>query len=385
MARLLVSVDDYVFHHNGLFYFDASTSIGMMDRYLRVFDEVSLIARVDELPELSEGYVLINQREGRISIIRIPFFRGLEVYKKVFRIRKEIKKALINCDAAVVRMPSILGILVISVLKPSKIKFALEVVADPRSTSKRIFSKIVGSSIEFILKKACQSAHGVAYVTKEYLQRLYPPATNGFTANYSSIELEENYFGSVKEYPQTKEFKIIHVSMHIKSASKGQDVLLRALKLAREAGNDVSVDFVGIGNYVAELQKLSQDLGIEDHVHFLGYVAKNDVKNLLLQSDLMVFPSVSEGMPRVVIEACALGLPCLASSVGGIPEILTSDVLFKQNDVEGFSKKLIEIMNDKEYYESLSKRNLDMSRGFSKNSLQIRRDGFYQKLKNICQ
>jgi glycosyltransferase involved in cell wall biosynthesis len=114
----------------------------------------------------------------------------------------------------------------------------------------------------------------------------------------------------------------------------------------------------------------------------LGYLGKYEVKRLLRESDLMIFPSFSEGLPRTVIEACASGLPCVASNVGGIPEILSNDVIFDPTDINGIAEKTIEILNNPEYYELLSKMNYEKSWEYHQSNLEKKRDEFYLKLKN---
>jgi glycosyltransferase involved in cell wall biosynthesis len=384
MKTLLLSIDDYVFYYKGKYYFDASTSIGMINRYLRIFDRIKLVARVEKLLFLPEGYNEIEIQNGSVNVIEIPFFKGLEVFKSFHKILPLVKNEAIHSDIAIVRMPSILGIIVIWVLRKLRIKFALEVVADPRSKSKNYYKKIIGFFFEKYLRKASFDAIGVAYVTNNYLQSLFPAKVGAFTSNYSSIELDDNYFGFPKEFPKNGKFKIIHLSLHIKSPSKGQDILLKVLKNVRDAGFDISVDFVGVGEYIGILKDLAKELGVSNYVNFLGYRSKKEVREILNSSDLMVFPSISEGMPRVIIEACALGLPCIASNVGGIPEILSKDVLFDQKDINGFSNKLIDILSSKPYYEELSKENIEMSRNFSKKNLELKRDAFYKLLKNNC-
>lgn len=67
----------------------------------------------------------------------------------------------------------------------------------------------------------------------------------------------------------------------------------------------------GVGSLEKELQQYAMDLGISHNVKFLG--RRKDVPQLLMSMDVLVFPSLYEGMPNVVIEAQATGLPCLVS------------------------------------------------------------------------
>jgi len=77
----------------------------------------------------------------------------------------------------------------------------------------------------------------------------------------------------------------------------------------------------GSGPCAAELVDLAHDLGIAEHVRFLGEV--RDIAGLLHSASLFVLPSLTEGIPLTVLEAMACGLPVVATRVGGVPEAVT--------------------------------------------------------------
>ena len=72
------------------------------------------------------------------------------------------------------------------------------------------------------------------------------------------------------------------------------------------------------------LQALAAELGIEQHVPFLGH--RNNMYDVLQALDLLVITSDHEGLPMVLLEALALGIPVVARRVGGIPEVITNNV-----------------------------------------------------------
>ena len=94
----------------------------------------------------------------------------------------------------------------------------------------------------------------------------------------------------------------------------------------------------------------------------------------------MIFPSTSEGLPRVLIEAMATGLPCLSTPVGGIPELLDDNLLFNPNDSVSFANKTAEIFSNNELYNQLSEQNYNRALEFEKNTLDKKRDEFYNYL-----
>ncbi len=101
---------------------------------------------------------------------------------------------------------------------------------------------------------------------------------------------------------------------------KGLKYLLQAKKMMKSRAELV---IVGDGPLMGELQETVKTKKIED-VHFTG--ARRDVDQIMPAADVFVLPSISEGFPITLLEAFASGLPAVATSVGGIKDLVTSDV-----------------------------------------------------------
>jgi glycosyltransferase involved in cell wall biosynthesis len=120
---------------------------------------------------------------------------------------------------------------------------------------------------------------------------------------------------------------------------KGLDLLLRALSLLDRAGWHCLI--VGDGPSRAELERQARALALEDRVRFLGFRA--DRLALLKRLDLCVLPSYIEGMPRLLLEALAAGVPCVGSRIPGIVELLEDGVTgttFRPGDAEGLARAI---------------------------------------------
>lgn len=107
--------------------------------------------------------------------------------------------------------------------------------------------------------------------------------------------------------------------------TKGQDCAIRAIQRLRKAGHDAVLYLAGDTAQAGPghkdyLRQLAARCGVEDVVHFLGW--REDVPRLLRAATMLVLPSHSEGMPRIVMEAMSLGIPVAATRVGAIPELL---------------------------------------------------------------
>lgn len=104
---------------------------------------------------------------------------------------------------------------------------------------------------------------------------------------------------------------------------KGHRVLLAALSLLRKRGSGVRVLLVGQGVLEPQLKMFVREHQLESLVTFLGN--RQDIPELLAASDVYVFPTKCEGFPLTVLEAMAMGKPCLASRIGPIEEIIERD------------------------------------------------------------
>ena len=101
---------------------------------------------------------------------------------------------------------------------------------------------------------------------------------------------------------------------------KAHDDFLRAARLILERQPDARFIIVGDGPLQCDLRRLAEQLGIEAQVAFLG--SRTDVYDFIAAMDVFVLPSLSEGMPMALLEAMTLGTPVVATSVGGVPEIV---------------------------------------------------------------
>ena len=78
----------------------------------------------------------------------------------------------------------------------------------------------------------------------------------------------------------------------------------------------------------------------------------------------------------------AMGLPCIGTNVGGIPELLEQDVLVEKNNAEKLALKISSILQDESFYNKQSKRNLEETQQYLQENLDKKRVEFYEYLKN---
>jgi radical SAM protein with 4Fe4S-binding SPASM domain len=148
---------------------------------------------------------------------------------------------------------------------------------------------------------------------------------------------------------------------------KGQDNLLLAAREVLKSHPETLFLIAGEGGERPRLEQLSEHLGLGQNVRFAGQV--NDVPSLLAATDILCHPSLADGLPNAVVEAMAMGLPVVASSVGGIPEVIedqVSGLLVPPHDIKATSNALVKLLDEAETATRLGQRAAnEIKSGFS--------------------
>lgn len=126
---------------------------------------------------------------------------------------------------------------------------------------------------------------------------------------------------------------------------KGTDLLIQAVARLRADGKPITLTLAGDGEETEALKALVKRLNIGDAVRFIGHVK---ARYGFSKGKVLVVPSRGDSMPYVVIEAAAAGIPMIAASVGGIPEILGphTDGLFVANSVGAMADAIETALGD---------------------------------------
>lgn len=129
--------------------------------------------------------------------------------------------------------------------------------------------------------------------------------------------------------------------------NKGPQYLVEAAPSILHDFDHVEFLIVGDGPMLEQLQERVRSLGAERHFRFMGLVP--NVSEFMQKVDILVRPSLTDGMPLTVLEAMACGVPCVASKVGGTPEILTdggTGFLVEPKNIEQLSSRISALLSD---------------------------------------
>ena len=147
------------------------------------------------------------------------------------------------------------------------------------------------------------------------------------------------------------------------NANKNNGVIISAMEKLQN--KNIHYVLCGIGEKQAELQAQADRAGLHDNVHFLGY--RNDVERLYNAADCFVMPSFREGLSRSMMEAMAMGLPCVASAIRGNVDLIEDGkggYLCPSTDVDGFAQAIRNIFEDSDMREKMREHNLARIKGF---------------------
>jgi glycosyltransferase involved in cell wall biosynthesis len=369
--RVVVALENrFIKTQNGNIYSTTVCDYSFWKRYLQVFDEVIVFARVKNVPvEVTDK----SPANGPgVSFFELPSFIGpLQYIGKHFQLNKLSQKAIDLADAFILRIPGTMGTLLWKELVRRKIPYGIEVVGNSRDSydtcgTNRIFKTLTKWHFVHNQAQQCLKASAAAYVTEQYLQSLYP--SECWSTNYSSIDLPAESIVSDSQ-----------VEIKLKSLDAAFEG-----KICRKKGFKVELIFLGNGIYQNSFVKKARDLNIAEFVKFAGRVSPGQqVRQYLDNSDMFILPSLTEGLPRSLIEAMARGLPCISSNVGGIPELLEPEDMVSPGDVGLLTAKIESVLTDAARMEKMSRRNVKTAMAYRHDKLNKRRIEFHRKVKEL--
>lgn len=367
---------------------NASLRYYLWARYLEVFDEVHLMTRAQFHSEPPTGWNLVSG--PGIKAVPVPYFIGpWEFIKNYANVRKSVNGVALDAEAVILRIPCTIGTEVWGSL-PSGRPYGVEVVADSYDTFapgsiKHPLRPLFRWWFPRVLKQECAGATAAAYVTKEALQRRYP--CPNFSVGISDVQLPDEALVS-QPRPLRKVIStctLIFVGT-MAQLYKAPDVLIEAVAICVQDGLDIKLVLVGDGQYRAELEARCARLGLTQRVVFQGLLPSSEaVREQLDRADIFVLPSHQEGLPKAMVEAMARALPCIGSTVGGIPELLPPEDMVHPGDVAALASKIRELATNPERMAQMSARNLQKAKDYTDEVLSKQRNEFYHYVREMTE
>ena len=387
--KLIVTTNGRLFKNSsGEYYTGIVYEYDFFRRYFDVFEEIRLVAHVEYKEDISN---MMRVDGPGLEVFEVPFPHGkLDYIMKYSAIARQLKRSINGCDAAVLRIPDQLAFQLFPILKKNHIPIGVEVTSNSweffeKGAMKSFLRPILRRLWDFQQKNACREADATSYVTKYAIQKRYPPSNkkNTFTTSCSSVDT-----GFCK--PGKKDFGVqplknlscLHVSGSISGKAKGHKELVEAAVILKKKGRTLEINWVGSGKLDDDIEGLITAHALK--VTRLGKRSHDEVAGLMNEKDLFVFPSYREGLPRVVVEAMANGMPCVGTNIAGIAELLDRDMLVPVRDSAALAGKIEYLADNPKQLTLQSERNINTAAEYTPSVLSEKRKEFYRFIRKLA-
>jgi glycogen synthase len=182
---------------------------------------------------------------------------------------------------------------------------------------------------------------------RDLAQKSFPKKKIGVLAN--GVDLKQ--FTPPVDGRKDRSGPIRLLSLGRITSQKGIDTLLEALGSDQLRDQNWHLDLGGIGPELSKYQDLARKLGLLQKISFLGWVDRKDIRLVYDAADILVFPSRFEGMPNVVLEGVASGLPIVGTRIAGTEEIVRdgeNGFLIEVDDQQALIGRIDQLINDEQ-------------------------------------
>jgi len=380
-------VHDHFFVQSPKNIYSDKFSYPILARYLGVFDEVRVWGRVRKVLNEPENMMVSSGPNIDFSFGEdISSLRSFGGMRK--RACRYLKNMIMESDAVIVRLPSEYGMMAAALARKYNKPWAVEVVGcawDALWNYGGFNAKCYAPVAYLRMKSVVNKAPFALYVTSRFLQERYPPAKYAITTNISNVELDE-----IDRAPVDKRLKrLAHLRKSfvfgtigsLKSRSKGIETAVEALSRLSRIKPDIQFEYrvLGEGDRSPYLQ-LARKNGVADRLRFDGYLPGGaPVLEWLDGIDIYLHPSFSEGLPRALIEAMSRGCPAVGSDAGGIPELISGNLIHRAGNAQQLVDILEKLTADSRILEEEAVRNFETSISYSKSILDKKRTEFLNR------
>jgi len=369
------------------YYTSTSFHAEMWKECLEVFDEVVIADRVVYTDKVETGQKPVLA-DG-ITFFEMPSFKGaLSLGKTVPRMFWRAKKAIRQADVWHLHCPNFVSLCMWFWARYYKVPYSVElrgycaVNAIYLKLRGLKFPRFTAAFMRFLLNLELSRPLAVVGVSKSLI-RDFPPGNGCPTFAISDNRVPETSYRHARLWQNDSRSRTI-VSLGSLEAIKNPFGIIRSLHLLTQKGfTNWKFVWIGDGPLKGEAQQLADQLGLSDCVNFLGFVPWNNVFDILKRADLYLLYSLSEGLPRALLEAMACALPAIGSNVGGVSELLHENDIVPSLDDEMLADKLYEVITDPKRLTEMSRRNLNIAKSYSAEILSAQKIDFYARIKSF--
>ncbi|MCX0339647.1 glycosyltransferase [Acinetobacter radioresistens] len=376
MKDIAVCLEHRFYEYEGNLYTKLAFPYNYWKDYLTFFNRVTVIARAKSIEHLDENMVLVTG--PNVDYEPLPYYIGLKqfIFKilpliyVIFKISFKYKYFLLRTGNST----NILAFFLIILRKPYLREYPGNIeegVIGFAGNSLKI--RILAKFLHFLAKVQGKFSKANSFVS-EYCKTLYASDKPSYIfSSFKESEINKNK----QDYNVIGNFKIICVGRL--EGEKGHINLLKAVSQLDDVSK-YEIHIIGDGSQKNKLEIFARDNNLS--VIFYGSITNRDqLFSLLAKSDVFVIPSLTEGMPRALLEAMAVGLPCIGSKVGGIPEVLPNRMLYEATDLHRLKRLLEKAFVSKEFRIQAASENSDViTKLYSDEVLQAKKHEFWSQV-----
>ena len=352
----------------------------IISQYLDVFGDLTICSRT--LQDAPERYVTLAPKD--VQHIDFPDVLGKDLLQ-LWRAYRVVKNSLHDQPFVIARLPSISGLFACLLLRKQPEKLLIELVGCPFDSYWHYGSlrgKFLAPLMYILVRYCVNKAVNISYVTQKFLQNRYPTkARNVLSLSDATIHSEDGVLSKRICRIKNSSGNYIKLGMvgNYEVSYKGYDVAFKALAIlnSRHPGK-YSLSLVG-GGSETKLRAVAKEHGLADCVSFEGVKSyPQGIFDWFDGVDIFLQPSRLEGLPRALIEALSRGCTAIGSSVGGIPELLTSEFLIQPHDFRRLAG-LVEGLSDKAKSIQVSEQNFQHAKQYDSSIVFSKRREFLMR------
>lgn len=247
-----------------------------------------------------------------------------------------------------------------------------------------LFYKFSSPFARFLIRNVLRRVDRIALLSRK-IKRIMSKfiLENRLSVLPSSVRISD--FSEEKRMLETLDDDLIHI-LFIGGADpfrKGLMDIVKSIPLVVKEYDNVSFILTG-GKNVKKVQPQCKKIGIGKYVNFWGWIKEEDKIQLYNSADILLLPSYNEGLPYVIIEALAAGLPIISTTIGGIPEVVKNGVngfLIQPGNYRALAEKIVILAKNKSLRDAMSKSNLEKAwKDYSLEMLIGKITGIYKEL-----
>ncbi len=347
------------------------------------FAEVMILTRVLPAGAIPQG---ARPADGPgITYVALPEWRSWKAPLQLNRLYKKAAAAVSECQAAVIHSPSLEAELAFYCArkygKPLSVECRGEQSLSPQYWKSRgvLLADLLAKYHIGQLKRHLSAAWGCVFVAKQLHAKYASYMKKGARSEViSDIRLPGICFSSPRRAQDCTKLPVKMINVGRLEAQKDQATLIKACAALNGMGlSHWELHLVGEGPLQNRLERLARSLQVSEKVIFHGFVPWGKALFCLLdEMDIFVLSSISEGMPRALIEAMARGLPCISTDVSGAGELLGRESLIPCGRPDLLAARVAETIASPQVLNRLSRQCWSRAQDFRPEGLRNRKIQF---------